>query len=233
MTNIPFTFNSYDLVARVNGQTPIFYRMFGSYQGEWLMIGADKENYYIYKDYYGSCSGCDSLEAEDPQTLEDAKKFAEGYPPFAVVPKEVMKNKAVNGTLREIFPANLEISLDGETTWEALVEEISVIVKSLEGVVSAKEILSLKNLEIRREAVDRYGEERFMEDLGAEIIDKNNDNYLMRVEQEPPFVFLKLKDSSTDRRYMLRVPPEIKSVLGGIAWSFGLEENDYKPEVET
>ena len=36
----------------------------GSYQGDWYMVGKDKEGkYYFFTMSYGSCSGCDWLES--------------------------------------------------------------------------------------------------------------------------------------------------------------------------
>jgi hypothetical protein len=57
----------------------IAYQTYGSYQGEYLVVLEDKGILYFYMDSYGSCSGCDWLEAEkDWNTNEvDYKKALE------------------------------------------------------------------------------------------------------------------------------------------------------------
>ncbi len=35
----------------------------GSYQGDWYMVGKKGEDYYFFTMSYGSCSGCDWIEA--------------------------------------------------------------------------------------------------------------------------------------------------------------------------
>jgi len=45
--------------------------------------------------------------------------------------------------------------------------------------------------------------------------------------------FLQVKDSSTNKAYFLKVPPNIHSVEEAKAWTFGLREGEYNPTVET
>ena len=45
--------------------------------------------------------------------------------------------------------------------------------------------------------------------------------------------FLQVKDSSTGKRYFLKVPPDMESVQEAKAWTFGLEKEEYNPEIET
>jgi len=240
------TYNSYDIVARARNQTPIFYREFGSYQGEWIMVARDESNYYIYKDYYGSCSGCDSLQAshgyDDSSDLGSNKfemgskaveDFIKEYPPFATVPHQVMKTKVQNGTLKEIMPLNVGYDISGEDVSVSELQ-ISLVAKSYEGIITPPEILEIDNLESRREAIDRYGEERFMDELGGDVLDSEGENQLVSVKRQPEdFVFVKVKDSSTPRKYMLRVPPSTKTVREGIAWTFKLKPEEYVLEQET
>lgn len=230
-----FNYNNYDIVALARDQKVVFYQEFGSYQGEWLCVSKDEKNYYIYKGYYGSCSGCDSLQGEEINTKEDAIKFIghEGYNPFLIIPTTTMKNSVKSDEFQTIFPKNIREDF-GEGELDQAIETIKILIKSYEGLVKASELLELKNLEYRREAIERYGEEKFMNELGGEKEDEDGENYLIRLKREPEdFVFVNVKDSSTPRRYLLRVPPDTKTVKEGIAWTFNLTTEDYKLEKET
>jgi len=46
-------------------------------------------------------------------------------------------------------------------------------------------------------------------------------------------VFLVLRDSTTGVSHLLRVPPGMERARQALAWTFGLEEEKYAPEVET
>ena len=46
------------------GATVIDYEEFGSYQGDWLAYIEYEGKKGFIRDYFGSCSGCDSYEAE-------------------------------------------------------------------------------------------------------------------------------------------------------------------------
>ncbi len=37
----------------------------------------------------------------------------------------------------------------------------------------------------------------------------------------------------TRRSYYLRVPPDTRTAKAGIAWTFGLDESEYQPLVQT
>jgi len=45
------------------------------YQGEWFAIGIDNDGYWFNQGSFGSCSGCDQLQAID--SIESAKEFLE------------------------------------------------------------------------------------------------------------------------------------------------------------
>ena len=53
-----------DMLAKVFDMTLVAYQTYGSYQGEYLAVLEDNGVYKFYIDSYGSCSGCDWLEAE-------------------------------------------------------------------------------------------------------------------------------------------------------------------------
>jgi len=45
--------------------------------------------------------------------------------------------------------------------------------------------------------------------------------------------FLQVKDSSSGKIYFLKVPPDMRSLQEAKAWTFGLEEDEYDPTIET
>jgi hypothetical protein len=55
-----------DMFAKLNDMELVSYETDGGYQGEYKIILLDKktDRLFYYFDYYGSCSGCDWLEAE-------------------------------------------------------------------------------------------------------------------------------------------------------------------------
>lgn len=46
-------------------------------------------------------------------------------------------------------------------------------------------------------------------------------------------VFLQVRDPSSGKIYFLKVPPDMRSVKEAKAWTFGLEKEEYNPEIET
>ena len=74
--------------------------------------------------------------------------------------------------------------------------------------------------------------------IGGTVIDTGTRGSLIEVQlssDDPERVarFVQVKDPSTDRIYHLRVPPSITQADRGVAWTFGLDVNDYQPIEET
>jgi hypothetical protein len=99
-------------------------------------------------------------------------------------------------------------------------------------------ILRERNAEIRRFMIERYGFDRFVIDAKARCLDKWKDNELLSIElpddPERRIVALKLRCPSTSALYILRVPPNQRTVRGALVWSFGLERpEDYLLQQES
>jgi hypothetical protein len=220
----------YPIIAWANGEKNVLYHQFGSYQGEWLMLTKGDGEYKVYKDSYGSCSGCDAYEAESPKSLSEAKKFAEAYKSFIEVPVATMRNLVEAGTLKKIFPANVKDTYS-EVSYDEFAADAQIAVKLEENIdVTAADILACKNQEIKQQALKRFGYENFVRDAKMEEIDKDGENSLLKADE---IVFAYVKDSSTTRRYLLRVPPTMKTVRQAIAWTFNLRHDEYRPLIET
>lgn len=102
--------------------------------------------------------------------------------------------------------------------------------------ITREEWMNERNLEIRRLMQERIGNERFVEMLGGRCIDQGRRADLIEVKlrDDPEKVarFVRVKDTSTERVYYLRVPPTFDKADEALAWTFGLEEQDYQPTQE-
>lgn len=218
-------------IAYAHKQEIVFYEQFGSYQGDWLLITKDDKEYFLYKDSYGSCSGCDSWEAENPKTHEEVLKFCEAYKSFSVIPLTTMKNLVENDTLEKILPKNLRGEYDGDGDLQSIKNDVSLSVKIDCGMsIKANDILRAKNQETKQRGLKAMGYEKFVEETKPETLDIDGENSLLKIDD---IILAYVKDSSTPRKYLLRVPPQMKKVKEAIAWTFGKEEKDYQPIKET
>jgi hypothetical protein len=88
--------------------------------------------------------------------------------------------------------------------------------------------------------LERIGAERFFREAAPTILDTDKDpggaRRLMRVniEGDEPYVALEVRDPSTERSYLLRVPPEMSTCRRAAAWIAGFDNpDDYAPLIET
>lgn len=93
------------------------------------------------------------------------------------------------------------------------------------------EVLRAKNAEIRRYLIKRIGYEKIKNAVKAEVIHKDGENELLKFNTGEMYV--KVKDSSTDREYLLFVEGRHETCRSAIAWTFGLQEYQYNPIIET
>lgn len=108
--------------------------------------------------------------------------------------------------------------------------------------ITVAEIETEANQEIRRVMVERYGQERYIKDSGAQKIHEDDFGTLYRKEMaegDEPLVMVKVTNSTIEpdgtwKDYWLRVPPDTKTAREGVAWTFGIEkEQQYAPLVQT
>ena len=104
--------------------------------------------------------------------------------------------------------------------------------------LTVEQILTETNAEIRRLMMERYGQQRFICDAKAEVLDKRGDDELIRIplanDPEGALVALKVQCPSSGAIYVLRVPPDQTKVSSALAWTFGYERvKDYKLQAET
>ncbi len=178
----------------------------------------DEERFGVTRDgkiIWGFDSGCScpSPWDEDPEyTVKEYKEF-------------------VVGEMPELDPKWNDKTAD--TLGENLRDYLKLI-DSVEGSLDPTEVFSIRNQEIRRFIMKRIGYKTIKKNAAVAVLHKDGDSELLSViikgEREK---YVKVKDSSTEREYLLYVPENITRCKQGIAWTFGLSEDEYNPIKET
>jgi hypothetical protein len=106
--------------------------------------------------------------------------------------------------------------------------------------ITVGEVLGATNVELRRVLLERLGYERFLAEADVEMLDHDHDpggeRHLVRVPlpDDEPLVCVVVRCPSTERRYILRVPPEVRTCRQAVAWIAGYDNpDDYRPIAET
>jgi hypothetical protein len=101
--------------------------------------------------------------------------------------------------------------------------------------LTAQDIIGIGNAEVRRTCLELVGYSWFLSKLDHQIIDRAGDYELVSInwhKKEEPIYLVKVKCPSTGAFYTLRVPPRMKTVKDAVAWTFGMDKNEYNPESE-
>jgi len=106
--------------------------------------------------------------------------------------------------------------------------------------IKVAEIEAEKNTEVRRVMIERYGQNRYLVESGAQEISSDDFGVLYRKEipGDEPLVMVKVVNSTPEpdgsfKDYFLRVPPAISSAREAVAWTFGMSVADYAPAIQT
>ncbi len=106
--------------------------------------------------------------------------------------------------------------------------------------ITIPEIEAERNAEVRRVMIERYGPERYLMDSQAEEIHRDDFGILYRKETrfDEPLVMVKVVNATPEpdgrfKDYFLRVPPTMERARQAGAWTFGKEENNYAPALQT
>jgi len=108
--------------------------------------------------------------------------------------------------------------------------------------LTAEEVLTEWNAEVRRVMLERLGPQRLMEKGNARIIDADSDaggirelvEFRLNQQSRNPPRFLHCFCPSTRREYLLGVPDRIHTCHAAAAWLAGFDNpDDYQPEIET
>ena len=97
--------------------------------------------------------------------------------------------------------------------------------------IEPQKVLEVQNAEIRRYLIKRVGYENIKDKVQATVLHVDGDNELLKFNTGE--LYVKVKDASTDREYLLYVEGNHATCKSAIAWTFGLTEKDYNPIIET
>lgn len=131
------------------------------------------------------------------------------------------------------FEVDLNFGLDEGWIGESIqtIDEYLRLIDGVNGTLAPEDVLTIRNAEIRRFLIKRVGYERIKTAVGAKVLHTDGTSELLEFKDGDRYV--KVKDSSTDREYLLYVPNNISRCREGIAWTFGLREEEYNPIQET
>lgn len=106
--------------------------------------------------------------------------------------------------------------------------------------ITGKEVLDERNVELRRVLMERMGYDAFLAGVDAEVVHEDRDpggvRRLLRVPlpDDEPLLVLAVQDPSTARRYIIRVPPSMRTCRQAAAWIAGFDNpEEYRPLMET
>ena len=128
----------------------------------------------------------------------------------------------------------------GEWFWRGirLPDSLAARIPALAGA----EVASLRNVELRRLAVEYMGIEHFLRSCGAVRDAQDDFGTLWRTRLEvdgEPFVAVEVANSTAEpdgtyRRYFIRVPSWMRTAREAVAWTFGFDDADeYIVSVQT
>jgi hypothetical protein len=106
--------------------------------------------------------------------------------------------------------------------------------------ITVAEILGERNAELRRVLLERFGLERFMREANPRVLDRDRDAggerqlLHLTLEGDEDLVCVSVSCPSTGRRYLLRVPPSMRTCRQAVAWTAGFNDPKlYRPLIET
>jgi hypothetical protein len=108
------------------------------------------------------------------------------------------------------------------------------------GTITLERIRDERDVRTRRVLVERYGPDRYLREAGGEVVQRDHCGNLWRAELpgDEPLVMIEVRNATPEpdgsrRTFWLRVPPQVLTALEGVAWSFDLPPERYRPRVQT
>lgn len=106
--------------------------------------------------------------------------------------------------------------------------------------LTTDQIINETNAEVKRVMLERYGFDTFMQNTKAEKMDSSDFGTLWKADlgegetgDDRYLVMVEVVCPSTDRKYMLRVPPTMTRAREAVAWTFDFDEPTYTPAIQT
>jgi hypothetical protein len=110
--------------------------------------------------------------------------------------------------------------------------------------LTVKQIEQEENSEVRRVMIERFGQARFLQESGAKAIStellggREYTLYRKEVNDDEPILMVRCINATAEpdgtfHKYFIRVPPDTKTALSAVAWTFGIKPKQYAPVMET
>lgn len=106
--------------------------------------------------------------------------------------------------------------------------------------LTPERIRAEENAELRRVMLEHFGYDRYLAESNAEPIHRDETGILWRIplSDDEDVAMVEVVNSTpepdgTFNTYWLRVPPETTTAKAGVAWTFGLEADEYEPLRQT
>ena len=130
--------DSYDAIVDSWGYETLLFKCCGSYQGDYVVLLRDGNRYGFTTIGYGSCSGCDALEALSPYCYGDWSEHQAGncecdwskVQSFADGLREDIKWGSASYLLEELGDDKLE------TQWYFYDSDIKKAIQEIRGILS-------------------------------------------------------------------------------------------------
>lgn len=184
-----------------------------------------------------SARGCMRLTALPTYLTQVAQLDLAGCTELAELPEALTVSSWLDISDTQI--ATLPSSLQGtRLRWKGVLVNERIVFHP--ETLTGSEVLAESNAEVRRVMMERMGLERFFEEIKAKMMDNDQDpggeRKLLRVPLpgDEDLVCLAVACPSTGRRYVLRVPPTMRTCHQAAAWVAGFDDPKlYAPLAET
>jgi hypothetical protein len=97
-----------------------------------------------------------------------------------------------------------------------------------------------RNIDVRRVMIERFGAAQYVLQSGAQEIHRDQFGvlYLKPLPGDDSIVMVKVinktpEPDGSSREYFLRVPPDMRRAKAAVAWTFGMSEDEFEPQIET
>lgn len=129
---------------------------------------------------------------------------------------------------------------DGRRAWVWHGVRVPHVVIQAPETLTVAAIHAERDLEVRRIMLERYGYERYLHE--AEVTEVHRDGYGVlysaAVPDDEPVVMVEVTNATPEpdgtwKRYLLRVPPGVRTAREAVAWTFDMDPRTYAPRAET